>query len=28
LVAAFSIPAEGAGPSGVDIVEPMPAAGV
>ena len=28
LVAAFSNPAEGAGPSGVDIVEPMPAAGV
>jgi hypothetical protein len=27
-VAAFSNPAEGAGPSGVDIVEPMPAAGV
>jgi len=28
VVAAFSNPAEGAGPSGVDIVEPMPAAGV
>ncbi len=28
LVAAFSNPAEGAGRSGVDIVEPMPAAGV